>query len=90
MRLTHLPLPEPPGSPLPLGTVSHTAHRVHALLFCFRVTTLAHSPPPDGKEAWSPASGSNVKHLVEVAFNESVMGTELHIYETYKVRDIYI
>jgi len=54
------------------------------------VTTLAHSPPPDGKEAWSPASGSNVKHLVEVAFNESVMGTELHIYETYKVRDIYI
>jgi len=34
--LTHPPLPEPPGSPLPLGVVSHTAHRVSALLFCVR------------------------------------------------------
>jgi len=36
--LTHSPLPEPPGSPtspLPLGVVSHTAHRVHARFSCF-------------------------------------------------------
>jgi len=28
---THSSLPAPPGSPLPLGVVSHTAHRIHAL-----------------------------------------------------------
>ena len=44
------------------------------------------APLGDLEEAWSPASDSNAKHLVEVAFDEPVMATELHIYETYKVR----
>ena len=33
--ITHYPRPEPSGSPLPLGGVSHTAHRVNARFFCF-------------------------------------------------------